>query len=104
MVTGRLPFDAPDVTSFFVKHLKEPPLPIRRLVPDVPESVASLVEQWSATTSRNEPYRQVAPAAWLADLSEEDLSWLASQDDGRDVVLYARAHRAATIRRFLPVS
>jgi serine/threonine-protein kinase len=45
MVTGRLPFDAPDVTSFFVKHLKEPPLPIRRLVPDVPESVASLVEQ-----------------------------------------------------------
>jgi len=72
--------------------------------PDAAEVMASLVEQWSATTSRNEPYRHVAPAAWLADLSEEDLSWLASQDDGRDVVLYARAHRADAIRRFLPVT
>ena len=72
--------------------------------PDAAEVMASLVEQWSATTSRNELYRLVAPAAWLADLSEEDLSWLASQDDGRDVVLYARAHRADAIRRFLPVT
>ena len=45
-----------------------------------------------------------APAAWLAGLSEEDLSWLAAQDDGRDVVLYARAHRDDAISRFLPVT
>jgi DNA gyrase subunit B len=38
--------------------------------PEGAEVVASLVEQWSATTSRNERYRRVAPATWLADLSE----------------------------------
>jgi len=72
--------------------------------PDAAEVMASLVEQWSATTSKNERYRDVAPAVWLADLTEEDLSWLSAQDDGRDVVLYARAHRADAIRRFLPVT
>jgi DNA gyrase subunit B len=89
-----------------------PPEPVFRLYlselnqpwPDAAEIVASLVEQWSATTSRNERYRGVAPAAWLADLSAEDLSWLAAQDDGRDVVLYARAHRNDAISRFLPVT
>jgi DNA gyrase subunit B len=72
--------------------------------PDAAEVVASLVEQWSAATSRNERYRDVAPAAWLADLTEEDLSWLAAQDDGRAIVLYARAHREGAIGRFLPVT
>jgi serine/threonine-protein kinase len=48
MTTGRLPFDAPDVTSFFVKHLKEAPLPIRRLRSDIPESLADLIEQLMA--------------------------------------------------------
>ena len=89
-----------------------PPEPVFRLYlselkqpwPDAAEIVASLVEQWSAATSRNERYRDVAPAAWLADLSAEDLSWLAAQDDGRDVVLYARAHRNDAISRFLPVT
>jgi DNA gyrase subunit B len=72
--------------------------------PDAAEVVASLVDQWSGTTSRNERYRSVAPATWLASLSDEDLSWLAAQDDGRDVVLYARAHREDTVSRFLPVT
>jgi DNA gyrase subunit B len=68
------------------------------------EVIPSLVGQWSATISRNERYHSTAPAAWLADLTEEDLSWLATQDDGRDVVLYARAHRDDAISRFLPVT
>ncbi len=72
--------------------------------PQAAEVVASLVEQWSMTASRNERYRDVAPAAWLAELSEEDLSWLAAQTDGRDVVIYARAHRAHVVNRFLPVT
>ena len=72
--------------------------------PDTAEVVASLVEQWSATTSRNERYRNAAPAAWLADLTEEDLSWLSAQEDGRDVVIYARAHRDHAMSRFLPVT
>ena len=72
--------------------------------PEAAAVIASLVEQWSTTASRNERYRDVAPAAWLAGLTEEDLSWLAAQDDGRDVVLYARAHRNDAVPRFLPVT
>ncbi|HEY6309483.1 MAG TPA: ATP-binding protein, partial [Streptosporangiaceae bacterium] len=72
--------------------------------PEAAEVIASLVEQWSTTASRNERYRGVAPAAWLAGLTEEDLSWLAAQDDGRDVVLYARPHRGDAVPRFLPVT
>ncbi len=84
----------------FRQYLTELDLPW----PEAAEVISSLVEQWSGATSRNERYRSVAPAAWLADLSEEDLAWLAAQDDGRNVVLYARAHRDDAISRFLPVT
>ena len=30
MLTGQLPFDAPDIPTFFIKHLKEPPASPRR--------------------------------------------------------------------------
>ena len=30
MLTGQLPFDAPDIPSYFLKHLKEPPPKVRR--------------------------------------------------------------------------
>jgi DNA gyrase subunit B len=72
--------------------------------PTAAETVPSLVEQWSSGTSRNEYYRSVAPSAWLTDLSDEDLSWLAAQPDGRDVALHARAHRADAVPRFLQVT
>ncbi len=72
--------------------------------PETAEVISSLVQQWSTTDSRNERYRSAASAAWLGELSEEDLSWLAAQEDGRDVVIYARAHRSDAISRFLPVS
>jgi DNA gyrase subunit B len=72
--------------------------------PKAAETIPSLVQQWSSGTSGNERYRSVAPSSWLGALSEEDLSWLAAQPDGRDVALYARAHRAGAIPRFLPVT
>jgi len=72
--------------------------------PETAEVVTSLVEQWYTTASRNERYRSAAPAAWLAELTDEDLSWLAAQEDGRDVVIYARAHRAHAVSRFLTVT
>jgi DNA gyrase subunit B len=49
-------------------------------------------------------YRGVGPATWLSSLTEEDLSWLAAQHDARDLVIYARAHRADAVPRFLPVT
>jgi DNA gyrase subunit B len=72
--------------------------------PEAAEVIPSLVEQWSTGDSLNQRYRSAGPAAWLADLTEEDLSWLATQYDGRDVVLYARAHRDDAIPRFLSVT
>jgi len=68
------------------------------------EAIPSLVQQWADGTSGKERYRSVAPSAWLADLSDQDLYWLAAQPDGRDVVLHARAHRADAIPRFLQVT
>jgi len=84
----------------FRQYLAELELPW----PEAAEIIPSLVEQWSTTDSRNQRYRSAAPAAWLADLTDEDLSWLATQYDSRDLVLYARAHRDDAINRFLPVT
>jgi tRNA A-37 threonylcarbamoyl transferase component Bud32 len=43
MLTGQLPFEAPDVPTYFLKHLKEAPPKIRPLAPDTPESLERLV-------------------------------------------------------------
>ncbi len=72
--------------------------------PPAAEEVPSHVAQWAARSSADERYRATSPAAWLADLTEEDLDWLARQPDDRDLRIYARAHRARAVRRYLPVS
>src|SRR5258708_6435872 len=43
MLTGQLPFDAPDIPSYFLKHLKEPPPKVRKVAPDTPESLEKLI-------------------------------------------------------------
>jgi serine/threonine-protein kinase len=43
MLTGQLPFDAPDIPSYFLKHLKEAPPKVRKFVPDVPEALDNLI-------------------------------------------------------------
>jgi serine/threonine-protein kinase len=43
MVTGVLPFESPDIASFFVKHLKEIPRPPRELNPLVPVELEDLI-------------------------------------------------------------
>jgi serine/threonine-protein kinase len=43
MLAGKLPFEAPDVPTYFLKHLKEPPPKIRSLAPDTPESLERLI-------------------------------------------------------------
>ena len=72
--------------------------------PSAAEVIPSHVERWSDAPSANEFYRNLAPVAWLSDLTDEDLSWLAHQHDGRDVVVYPRAHRADAVPRYLPVT
>jgi serine/threonine-protein kinase len=43
MLTGKLPFEATDIPSFFLKHLKEPAPPVRKFAPDTPESLEKLI-------------------------------------------------------------
>ncbi len=43
MLTGRLPFEANDVASFFIKHMKEEPPSPRSIDPSIPEAVEKLV-------------------------------------------------------------
>jgi serine/threonine-protein kinase len=55
MLAGQLPFDAPDIPSFFVKHLKEPPPKISALLPDLPATMESLIERLLAKDPKHRP-------------------------------------------------
>jgi serine/threonine-protein kinase len=55
MVTGQLPFEAPDVPTYFIKHLKEPPPPPRRLAPEVPEALEALILRLLAKEAKARP-------------------------------------------------
>lgn len=55
MLTGRLPFDATDAASFFVKHIKDKPLNLLTLRPEVPEALADLVDRLLAKEPSGRP-------------------------------------------------
>jgi serine/threonine-protein kinase len=55
MLSGQLPFDAPDVASFFVKHLKEKPKPLREREPGVPAPLERLVMDMMAKDPKDRP-------------------------------------------------
>ncbi|MCC6647537.1 MAG: protein kinase, partial [Polyangiaceae bacterium] len=44
MLTTQLPFDAPDIPSFFIKHMKEAPPKVRSIAPEVPEALEALID------------------------------------------------------------
>ncbi len=55
MLTGELPFNAPDVATFFVKHMNEPPPALRSLNPRVPEKLDELVVRMLAKSPSERP-------------------------------------------------
>ncbi len=55
MVTGRLPFESPDIASFFVKHLKEVPERPRNLNPLVPQELEDLILRLMAKDPKARP-------------------------------------------------
>jgi len=71
MLTARLPFDAPDVATFFVRHIKDPPLPIRTIHPATPESLADLIERLLAKEPKNRPVDAHKVVADLVDVARE---------------------------------
>jgi eukaryotic-like serine/threonine-protein kinase len=55
MLCGALPFDAPDVTTYFIKHLKEVPAPPRTRDPSIPEPLDRLVMELLAKDPKDRP-------------------------------------------------
>ena len=55
MLTGALPFDAPDVTSFFIKHLKEIPPSPRTKDASIPVSLEKLIMELLAKDPKDRP-------------------------------------------------
>ncbi len=55
MVTGRLPFEAREIASIFIKHLREPPPSSRASNPEVPEDLDVLITRMMAKTVNERP-------------------------------------------------
>jgi serine/threonine protein kinase len=55
MLTGQLPFDAPDIATFFNKHLKEPPRSLRGLNKLIPIPLENLVLRLLAKDPKERP-------------------------------------------------
>jgi eukaryotic-like serine/threonine-protein kinase len=55
MLTGRLPFDAPDVATWFVKHMKEAPPPPRTRDPSLPQALNDLILELLAKEPKDRP-------------------------------------------------
>ncbi len=55
MLTGELPFNAPDVATFFVKHMEEPPPFVRSLNPRVNVMLEDLVQRMLAKNPDERP-------------------------------------------------
>ena len=55
MLCGSLPFDAADVTTFFIKHLKEMPPPPRSRDRSIPEQIDKLIMELLAKDPKDRP-------------------------------------------------
>jgi serine/threonine-protein kinase len=55
MLTGRLPFEAPDIPSFLFKHLQEQPPKLRAHVPEAPPALEALVDRLLAKDPSQRP-------------------------------------------------
>ncbi len=55
MLVGELPFDAPDVATFFIKHLKEAAPHPKSKDPTVPEQLDALVVELMAKAAKDRP-------------------------------------------------
>jgi eukaryotic-like serine/threonine-protein kinase len=55
LLTGTLPFDAPDIATFFHMHLKQPPVPPRQHNPLIPVPLEDLVLRMMAKDAKGRP-------------------------------------------------
>ena len=55
MVTGTFPFDASDITTYFIKHLKEEPVSPKKHDPSIPSELERLVMECLAKDAKDRP-------------------------------------------------
>ncbi len=55
MLSAKLPFEASDVTGYFIKHLKERPPLLRQVAPQAPEALERLVLELLAKEPKDRP-------------------------------------------------
>jgi eukaryotic-like serine/threonine-protein kinase len=55
MLAGELPFDAPDIAAFFIKHLKEPPPSLKSRDVSIPAELDALVTEMMAKEPKDRP-------------------------------------------------
>ena len=55
MVTGTFPFDATDITTYFIKHLKEEPASPKKHDPSIPTELEKLVMECLAKDAKDRP-------------------------------------------------
>src|SRR6185436_3915377 len=55
MLTGELPFNAPDVATFFVKHMQKAPPPLKSLNSWVPDKLDDLIRRMLAKKPSDRP-------------------------------------------------
>ncbi|MEJ1960357.1 MAG: hypothetical protein WDO56_01885 [Gammaproteobacteria bacterium] len=55
MVTGTFPFDATDITTYFIKHLKEEPVSPKTHDPSIPSDLERLVMECLAKDAKDRP-------------------------------------------------
>ena len=55
MVTGTFPFDATDITTYFIKHLKEEPVSPKKHDPSIPSDLERLVMECLAKDAKDRP-------------------------------------------------
>lgn len=71
LVVGQLPFDGNDVTTFFVKHLKDPPPDPRTRAVGIPDSLANLILRLLAKEPNSRPVDAHRVLNDLLDIARE---------------------------------
>jgi serine/threonine-protein kinase len=71
MLTGKLPFDAPDIATFFQMHLKQAPAPPTKLNPRIPLPLEQLVLRMMAKAPKDRPVDAHRVHADLVELARD---------------------------------
>jgi tRNA A-37 threonylcarbamoyl transferase component Bud32 len=95
IVTGALPFEAPDIATFFNKHLKEAPRPPRTLNPHIPVQLENLILRLLAKDPKERPVDAHRVHADLLDLARD-------ADVSIPSVPESEAEAERTLRQFAP--